>query len=214
MIRPTENLTPVKIRNVVPGQQTTLDAGTPNGLFEADNGNLYLVTHEDDDNIDHKFAIVLRHYNLQRFTSLMLTAQSLEWGTLHGAYQLRLTHSLHGEAPYFEAGDICVDREDFLFLSCWGKKHHPRRITIGHIGRKLGTQICDASKCAWCDFDGWKLFPAENTHSVSKRAPTGQRSWLLDMQPLKTLSEWSDSDLADLGFKKEARLEIRGRRGA
>jgi hypothetical protein len=175
----------IKIRHLSVGQHTFLDAGVPNGLFEADNGNRYLITHDDGGYVDRKFAIVLQHFNLQRFSTLELTDQKLESGTWRGPYRLRLYHSFRGEAPVTEPGyvGVCVSGE--VVLRCCGKKSHPDTLAIGNVGQKNGGRVCSSSKNDWCDFDGWAIEPSDAANSFFNRAPCRQRTWLLNVKAME-----------------------------
>lgn len=63
-----------------------LNASTPPGLFEADNGERFIVS----DDIEAMIAIVLRHHKLPTHTWLTLGNQSATVGRWWGPYRIEL----------------------------------------------------------------------------------------------------------------------------
>lgn len=72
------------------GQKIHLNLDTPDGLFEANNRNKYIVTRDHNTEV----AVVLVHNVRPPFTWRRLRRRPSELGRWRGPYALRLTHAL------------------------------------------------------------------------------------------------------------------------
>jgi hypothetical protein len=124
-------------RRASPGDQMYLEDGTPHGLFEACNGNRYIVT-EDLGPV----AIALRHRFLPPFTWEYLDEQLLEYGRWLGPYRLLVKEFASRQG---RLGTIKIERGN-ASLTCPGHTGHLQPIHIGLFKTK-GRQF----------FAGWEI---------------------------------------------------------
>lgn len=143
------------------GQDTYLDKSIEHGLFEACNGNKYLVTRDNG----IKFAVALSHRHLPAFTCQPLTRQPLEYGQWWGPCRLRLTRAWpHGSRT--EPGVVGFF-ENLACLDCRPIDGVSSSITIGRI---FSDDYCMR------DFDGWALEPIEINYPFFERLPREEDS--------------------------------------
>lgn len=148
-----------------------LNVYTPPGLFEAVNGNKYLITENNiiDDESGVKAAIALVHRHLPPFTWQALDQQPLESGTWHGRYQIRLLNALAEECDMHFPGVISTgDRH--ASIQCRHLDGRVQMINIGYVGR---------DGFEFRDFDGWAVESPNLRDAFFKQSPEGNTDLVL-----------------------------------
>lgn len=158
------------------GDTIYLDADTPCGLFEACNGNKYIITED----FSTKIAIALVHRHLPPFTWQGLHQQPLEYGYWYGPYRIRLIHALRGKLTNRRPGTIAVgDRHASVECGYVGQKS--ALISLGYVGAK---------GFDFRDFDGWLVEPTAVGEPFFQQMPRGNTSVVL--RPRLTRNQQKD----------------------
>lgn len=157
-IKKTSNCETHLKRYLFPGEATYLDNEIWPGLFEACNGNRYLIATERNCGR----AIVLNHDYLPRLTTIKLDKRHREYGNWWGRLQVRLYHIATGVAPDERPGLISFQGTD-CYLSCVGKSGRVSLMRIGFSGEVCRT-LC---------FDGWSLDASSIGHAFLARSADG-----------------------------------------
>lgn len=131
-----------------------LNEFTPNGLFEASNGNKYVITSSEgiDENsslILIKYAIALVHRHLRPFTVQILGEQALEHGYWYGSFLIRLASALPEECALGFSGVISLG-DKHASIQCQDLRQNYQMVSLGRVGPK-GFEFRD--------FDGWAIEP-------------------------------------------------------
>jgi hypothetical protein len=150
-------------RRMILGQEAYLNRDTQCGLFEASNGNRYLVTWD----YDIKIAIALSHRHLPAFTGQGLAHQPLEHGQWWGPARLRLTHPVVGGYFRKRPGVIGFE-ENFGHVWCRSGRRGGIATSLGYVHAK---GLRDTRH-----FKGWSLEPLEIQYPFFVRFPNGETS--------------------------------------
>lgn len=166
------------------GEQTSLSAATPFGLFEACSGNRYLVTEEYAEDRGDTYipvAITLNHLHLPRFSWQRLSDEPLEFGIWRGPFRLRLMHSLphDHDVSYDKPGLIGIAQQDANIL-CRAGRGRCRWMSLGAVGEK-GFDLCNLHETDWLDFDRWAIEPITAEHPFAERTRSRTGNVVLDV---------------------------------
>lgn len=140
-------------------QQAYLNNRMPRGLFEACNGNKYLVVQDSDE----KYAIILSHAHRPAFTHCDIKRRPLEYGTWWGRSRLRLTNAVKGRGE--AAPGILKIEDSWVLLSCFDSRGSLQWCPIGWGAGNAAEGM---------KFDGWGLEAEEVDYDFFHRLPNGE----------------------------------------
>lgn len=150
-------------RSLPVGNDTYLNRHTEHGLFEACNGNKYLITEDCGINI----AVALSHRHLLPFTCQPLGLQPLEYGQWWGPCRLRLTHAVPRRDARMKLGTLGL-MGPYATIDCRSAGGGTHGVPIGAIG---------AAPYGFRDFDAWALEPIELHYPFFERLRPGKAMW-------------------------------------
>ena len=139
-------------------QQAYLNNRMPRGLFEACNGNRYLIVQCDL----KKYVVVLAHAYHSAFAYCKLKRRPLEYGTWWGRARLRLTHAVDGDAA--DAPGIILIEGGWVLICCADLQGSLHWCPIGWNAGEAKEGM---------KFDGWKLEAEDVEYDFFNRLPNG-----------------------------------------